>query len=124
MTTSWYPTAGSAASLLLTLALGCAASADRPAPLRVERESSAGATTLVLVAAPGVRINARVKPALELPDGAVLRFDSPHLTADSAYYTRPPTATLPRGSSRVAGTVKASVCLEHELVCRAVTLEL
>ena len=109
---------------LLALALGCTAPADRSAPLRVERESSAGATTLLLVAAPGVRINARVKPALELADGGVLRFDSPHLTTDSAYFTRPPTATLPGGGRRVAGTLRASVCSEHELVCRAVTLEL
>jgi hypothetical protein len=70
---------------LLALALGCGGAAGRSAPLRVDRQLSGGATTLVLVAAPGVRINARVKPSLELPDGTVLRFDSPHLTADSAY---------------------------------------
>jgi len=112
------------AAALVALALGCRGPAERPAPLRVERESSAGATRLVLVAAPGLRINARVKPALELPDGAVLRFDSPHLTADSAYFTRPPTAALPGAERRVAGTLRASVCSEHELVCRSVTLEL
>ena len=109
---------------LLVLAVGCAVPADRPAPLRLERDSRAGGTTLVLVAAPGVRINARAKPALELPDGSILRFDSPHLTADSAYFTRPPTATLTGNGRRVGGTLKASVCLEHELVCRAVSLEL
>ena len=110
--------------LLLALVLACGPSADRTAPLRVQRESSPEATTLTLVAAPDVRINAPVKPALELPDGTVLRFDSPYLTADSAYFTRPPTATLPGQGRRVAGTLRASVCSEHELVCRAVTLEL
>jgi hypothetical protein len=110
--------------LLLALVLACGPSADRTAPLRVQRESSPEGTTLTLVAAPDVRINARVKPALELPDGTVLRFDSPHLTADSAYFTRPPTATLPGQGRRVAGTLRASVCSEHELVCRAVTLEM
>jgi hypothetical protein len=109
---------------LLALALGCGGSADRAAPLRVERAASAGGTTLLLVAAPGFRINARVKPALELSEGGVLRFDSPDLTADSAYYTRPPTAVVPRATRSVAGTLRASVCAEHELVCRSVTLEL
>ena len=108
---------------LLAFALGCGA-AGPSAPIRVERESSAGATTLLLVAAPGVRINARVKPALELPDGTVLRFDSAHLTADSAYFTRPPTAVLSGSERSVTGTLRASVCSEHELVCRTVTLEL
>jgi len=105
---------------LLALALGCDRT-NAPAPLRIER---VGATTLALVAAPGLRLNARVKPALELPDGAVLRFDSPHLTADSAYFTRPPTATLPGAVRRVAGRLRASVCSEPELVCRSVMLEL
>jgi hypothetical protein len=109
---------------LLALALGCGGSADRLAPLRVERAASAVGTTLVLVAAPGYRINARVKPALELTEGGVLRFDSPDLTADSAYYTRPPTALVPRERRSTAGTLRASVCSEHELVCRSVTLQL
>jgi hypothetical protein len=110
--------------LAVALALGCGGRVDRPTPLRVERESSAGTTTLALVAARGIRINARVKPALELLDGTVLRFDSPHLTADSAYFTRPPTAVLTGAGRRVAGTLRASVCSEDELVCRAVTLQL
>src|SRR5690242_4470089 len=42
--------------------------------------------SLRLVAAPGARINARLKPALELDGGRVLRFDSPYLTPDSAYF--------------------------------------
>jgi hypothetical protein len=113
-----------AAWLPLALTLGCGTSSGQPGPLRVERESSAGATTLVLVASPGVRINARVKPALELPGGVVVRFDSPHLTPDSAYFTRPPTVTLPGSGRRVGGMLRASVCSEHELVCRSVTLQL
>ena len=113
-----------AALLLLALALGCRVADDPPAPLDVHQASSAQATTLTLIAAPGVRINARVKPALELRDGSVLRFDSPPLTADSAYFTEAPTATLPGRGRRVSGTLRASVCSERELVCRSVTLEL
>lgn len=114
--------------MLAAIALGLGGSACRrdigPVPvLRVVSERSAGTTTLSLMAAPGIRINARVKPALELPDGTVLRFDSPHRTADSAYYTRPPTAALP-GARRAEGTLRASVCAVDELVCRIVVLRL
>src|SRR5437016_12195800 len=63
---------------------------------------------LRLVAAPGVRINARLKPALELDGGTVLRFDSPHLTPDSAYFAAAPTAAPPGGARR--GTPRASIC--------------
>jgi hypothetical protein len=107
----------------LALALGCAAAGERSPPLRVHREATPGGTVLVLTAEPGVRINARVKPALELRDGPVLRFDSPCLSADSAYFTQAPTAAWPAGR-RVTGTLRASVCSERELVCRPVTLEL
>ena len=114
--------------ILSALAVGLAGSGCHPpsAPppvLRVVSERSAGITTLTLVAAPGIRINARVKPALELPDGAVLRFDSPHQTPDSAYFTRPPTSSLP-GEWRREGTLRASVCEADELVCRSVVLRL
>jgi hypothetical protein len=115
--------------VLVGLALALVGAACRPAvdpatPLRVLSETSGGGTTLTLVAAPGIRINARVKPALELPDGTVLRFDSPHQTTDSAYFTRPPTVTLPAPARRAAGTLRASVCAADELVCRSVTLRL
>ena len=75
---------------------------------------------LRLVAAPGVRINARLKPALELYDGTVVRFDSPHVTADSAYYAAPPTAAPPRGAHR--GTLRASICRSGEGICQSVRL--
>ncbi len=115
--------------ILSALAAGLAGSGCHPASapppvLRVVSERSAGITTLTLVAAPGIRINARVKPALELPDGAVLRFDSPHQTADSAYFTRSPTSSLPGEWRRAEGTLRASVCEADELVCRSVVLQL
>jgi hypothetical protein len=115
--------------VLAALAVGLAGIACRPgtesAPaLRVVSEHSAGTTTLALVASPGIRINARVKPALELPDGTVLRFDSPFQTPDSSYYTRPPTASLPGEGRRAEGTLRASVCEADELVCRSIVLRL
>jgi len=103
---------------------GCRPNARATPRLHVVSEHSAGPTTLSLVAAPGIRINARVKPALELPDGTVLRFDSPHQTPDSSYFTRPPTLLLPGEQRRAEGTLRASVCEADELVCRSVVLRL
>ena len=75
---------------------------------------------LTLVAAPGVRISARLKPALELDDGTVLRFDSPSLTPDSAYFAAAPTVAPPQGARR--GTIRVSVCPSGENLCRSVEM--
>jgi hypothetical protein len=83
----------------------------------VRREARGKITVLRLLPAPGARINARLSPALERPDGSVLRFGSPHLTADSNYFTAPPEVSL-IGSTQ--GIVRASVCLRGELICRIV----
>ena len=79
---------------------------------------------LSLHAAPGIRINARLKPALELADGRVLRFDSPDLTADSAYFASPPRLTAPGLPPRLHGLVRAGICRAGETVCRTVELPL
>lgn len=75
---------------------------------------------LHLVAAPGIQINARLKPALELDDGTVLRFDSPSLTPDSAYFAAAPTVVTPQGARR--GTIRVSVCPSGENLCRSVEM--
>ena len=113
-----------AAVAVAVVGSGCRPNARATPLLHVVSEHSAGITTLALIAAPGIRINARVKPALELPDGAVLRFDSPHQTPDSAYFTRPPTSSLSGEWRRAEGTLRASVCEADELVCRSVVLQL
>src|SRR5216684_67109 len=74
--------------VMLVLATLAIAACHGPPPL-VALEAG---PQLRLVAAPGVRINARLKPALELDDGSVLRFDSPRMTPDSAYFAAPPVA--------------------------------
>jgi hypothetical protein len=79
---------------------------------------------VALVPAADLKLNARVKPALELRDGTVLRFDSPHLTSDSAYFAQAPTASLRDHPGAIHGTLRASVCGVNELVCRAITVEL
>lgn len=76
------------------------------------------------MAAPDLKVSARLKPALELPDGTVLRFDASDLTPDSAYFAVPPTARLSGRHPRVRGTLRASVCGVNELVCRSVSLRL
>jgi len=90
--------------------------------LHVAASPGAGGTRLTLVAEPGTQINARLKPALELRGGAVLRFDSPHLTADSAYFADAPDAFAPAGASLKGAILRASVCSKGERVCRTVTL--
>ena len=75
---------------------------------------------LRLVVAPGVRINARLKPALEHGDGTVLRFDSPRVTPDSAYFAAAPTAAPPGGARR--GTLRVSVCPSDEAFCRSLEM--
>jgi hypothetical protein len=107
-------------ALLLTAA--CAA--EPQAPLRVEAVALGDDTRLTLISAPQLKLSARIRPALELADGRVLRFDSPDLTADSAYFASPPTVTLPGRHGRVRGTVRASVCENDAPVCRSLELQL
>ena len=102
------------AVLVLAVVAGC-----RSVPFRVEVEHGEPTGRLRLVAVPGARINARLKPALELTDGTVLRFDSPHRSADSAYYADAATTegALPEEAHR--GVVRASVCPRDEKFCRS-----
>jgi hypothetical protein len=80
--------------------------------------------TRVFVPAAHIKLNARLKPALELTDGSVLRFDAERLTPDSAYFAEPPVAILPGKHARVRGILRASVCESDAPVCRALVLEL
>jgi hypothetical protein len=105
------------------LLLSCSRPADPPAPLRVSQTPAGGGTRLTLVPAPGIRINAQLKPALELPNGNVLRFDSAQLTADSAYFAEPPSVVLSGPPKSIKGTLRASICGEEQ-ACRPFVLEL
>jgi hypothetical protein len=103
-------------------ALGCGASA--PTPLSIATSRAGPDTRVTLIAEPGLKVNARLAPALELPDGRVLRFHAARLTEDSAYFAEPPSAIVPGHPDHVHGTLNASVCREDELVCRSVRLTL
>lgn len=108
-----------AAFTLVVVACG-----ERPAaPFRVTAAAAGADTRLTLIAELGYKVNARLAPALELPDGTVLRFDAAR-TADSAYFAEPAQALLAGRHARVHGTLRASVCRQDELVCRSLALEL
>ncbi len=111
-------------AVLLVLALGCRDSRAPDAPVRVDLSPAGEHTRVTLVPASHVKLNARLKPALELADGSVLRFDSDRLTADSAYFAEPPAAVLPGRHRRVHGILRASICEDDAPVCRALVLEL
>ena len=100
---------------LLVAVLSTAACRGRPPLVALE-----AGPPLRLVAAPGVQINARLKPALELDDGTVLRFDSPRVTPDSAYFAAAPTAAPPEGARR--GTLRVSICPSGEGICRSLEI--
>jgi hypothetical protein len=111
-------------SICLILLAACAREPGASQPLRLEIARAGRDVRLTLIAAPDIMVNARLKPALELRDGTLLRFDSAHLTPDSAYFAQPPTANLRNHPGAVHGTLRASVCGVNELVCRAITVEL
>ncbi len=81
------------------------------------------ARQLRLDAAPGVRINARLLPMLELSDGTRVTFTSDALDADSSYFTASPTATL-HLTRATRGTLLASVCPAAARVCLQAKLDI
>ena len=107
---------------LLAMAASCAPAA--PGPLRLRTERTSVGTRITLLVEPGFKVNARLKPALELHDGRVVRFDSSHLTPDSAYFTEPPFAEMAGGRGPLHGKLRASVCDAGETVCRSVEAEI
>jgi hypothetical protein len=106
------------------LAAACSRTPIEPGALQVTAVPTGPNTRLTLHAAPHLKINARVAPALELDDGNLLRFRIGIRTPDSAYYAEPPSAVLPGRHARVHGTLRASVCRDDEQVCRVVRAEI
>jgi hypothetical protein len=109
---------------LLLYAEACRGAPSGHPALRLETTPAGADTRLTLIAAPDLKVSARLKPALELADGTVLRFDAPALTADSAYFAVPATALFLGRHAHVRGTLRASVCGVTELVCHSVSLRL
>jgi hypothetical protein len=110
--------------LALGFAAACSHPPTDPARLRVTATPSGPDTRLTLRVGAGLKINARLPPALELGDGTILRFRTGLLTADSAYYAEPPSALLPGRHAAVHGTLRASICRDDEQVCRGLRVEI
>jgi len=108
----------------LSLAAACSRPPAEPAALHVTLAPAGPDTRITLHAESGLKINARLAPALEFADGSILRFDAAERTADSAYFVTPPTALLAGRHDKVHGRLRASVCREDERLCRSVTLSL
>jgi hypothetical protein len=125
-TGSWrrWRWAGLLATVLAPAALACAAERGPEPLVRLETSAAGSDTRVTLVPSAHLKLNARLKPALELADGSVLRFETGRLTADSAYFAEPPSAILPGSHRRVRGTLRASICENDAPVCRALVLEL
>jgi hypothetical protein len=109
--------------LLIGLMLGCGQAGGRPG-LRLEASRVESNTRLTLIPDAGLKISARLPPALEFSDGSVLRFTSLRLTPDSAYFAEPPAAWLRGRPREVHGTLHASVCDAGAAVCRSVVIRL
>jgi hypothetical protein len=112
------------AAALLAAAAACSAAPRSDALLHVTTAASGPDTRLTLHAAPHLKVNARVAPALELGNGSVLRFRTGRRTADSSYFAEPPSTMLPGRHETVHGTLRASVCRDDEQICRSLSVEI
>ena len=75
-----------------------------------------------LDAARGVRINARLRPALEFRDGTVITFTGEESVSDSGYFAGSPRAAL--GATRMQTAIlRASVCPAERQVCLSVATD-
>ena len=106
---------------LVAAAISCAraAPAANSEPVTVDVVRTSAGHRVRLIASEGVRINARIKPALELEDGTVLRMDADAITSDSAYFAEPPHAALSGTRTRVAGLLRVSVCVAAASYCQS-----
>jgi hypothetical protein len=102
------------ASLLAATACGYSPAA---APVSLQARSRGGEAVLTVVPAGGLRINARVPPAIELAAGGVVRLVRGRVSTDSSYFLEPPWEVRPPGVP-IRGTLRVSFCRPDEAVCR------
>ena len=112
------------APILAAVLFSAACARDPAHPVELRVEAGATGTRLQLRPMPGWRINALLPPAFEQADGSVVRFSADSVSADSAYYLEPPSATLPGADRKLRGTLRASVCADGEQVCRPYVYQL
>jgi hypothetical protein len=90
--------------------------------VRLVATAIASGFRLTLLPAPGARINARLKPVLEMDGGQRLQFDAASMTADSAYFAVPPTAELRSSRASLQGVLRVGVCPVGLNVCRSLAV--
>ena len=93
-------------------------------PLTVERVAEGRGTRLHVVAPDGVKLSAAVQPVLRLDDGRTVRFESGAVSADSLYFTAPPTGWIEAAPEEVRGVLDAGICDEQTSTCRKVTVQI
>lgn len=107
-------------ALLASLLLGCdrAPALPAPPPPVLLRAIDQSGPALLLVPAPGARLNARVPAALELGGGRVLRFDRGARDSAGDYFAG--AAWAPRPSALPdSGLLRLSYCRADESFCRS-----
>lgn len=107
--------------LLLGLGLDACGHEANVDAVRVEAGVREGRDVVAVVPNAGVRINARVPPALELGNGAVIRLAAGRVLADSSYFVEPPWGVRPAGV-RLRGVLRVSFCRVTEALCRTASI--
>lgn len=105
------------------LALALLVACTPRAIVHLESVAEGSGQRLSVVADPDFKINARLPPALDLPDSTILRFRSDSVDADSAYFTAPPTAFF-NGGTPPHGKLHVGICRKNQTVCNVVTLRI
>lgn len=114
----------SAMLLLMSIVLpaACDVVREETSPVALEVVPTSSGFGLSLNAAPGVKINARLRPTLELEDGSNVLFDHGHLTRDSAYFADSPRAVVSGTPGRLAGMLRVSICSDTATYCQSVRI--
>ncbi|MEO8449980.1 MAG: hypothetical protein ABI647_09330 [Gemmatimonadota bacterium] len=113
----------SAAWLLLLVCVACAhPPATRAELVSLHNRRVGEGQELWLQPAAGARINARLKPVIELDSGGRVEFSAAGITEDSAYFTEPPRAHLGPAARSVKGILRVGVCPAGLNVCQSLAL--
>lgn len=110
-------------AICFLLGLGMYACRPEPSfdPVRLEAGVRDGKKVVAAIPASGLRINARVPPALELGNGAVVRLAAGRVLPDSSYFVEPPWGVWPAGV-RLRGVLRVSFCRVTEALCRTTSI--
>jgi hypothetical protein len=92
-----------------------------PDPVYLQAGSRGRERILAVVPTEGLRINARVPPAIELAVGGIVRLARGRVSLDSSYFLEPPWEVRPSGVP-IRGTLRVSFCRSDETVCRSAAL--